>query len=176
MNWKDVVGLLPSGLEIIGKAIGGPVGVVAQAAGGLAAKALGVDPTPEAVAHAIKTDPDAAVKLAQIQADERVELARINAEHETINLQEQVKALQAVNETMRAEAASDHWPTYSWRPFIGFAFGLYIIALFMLPLFGKQPVILSPDITLAIGGILGVASWFRGKAQADPNVRTDNRG
>ena len=34
-----------------------------------------------------------------------------------------------------------------------------------------------PDtVWLMLGGILGVASYFRGKAQADPNIPTDNRG
>jgi hypothetical protein len=31
-------------------------------------------------------------------------------------------------------------------------------------------------MTLTIGAVLGVASFFRGKAQADPRVQIDNRG
>ena len=96
--------------------------------------------------------------------------------HQETLLRLQVEALVAVNKTMQTEASSDHWPTYSWRPFIGFMFGLYIFSFVLLPLFGVMPIVLSADLTLAVGGILGIASWFRGKMQSDPSVPTDNRG
>lgn len=82
---------------------------------------------------------------------------------------QQVEVIKTVNETMRVESGSDHWPSYTWRPFIGFSFGCYINSLWLLPLFKITPVIMNADLVLAIGGILGVASWFRGKAQADTN-------
>jgi hypothetical protein len=77
---------------------------------------------------------------------------------------------------MQTEAGSEHWPTYSWRPFIGFAFGVQLFGTyFVLPLLG-MPVPAIPEFAwLSIGGILGVASFFRGKAQASP-MPTDNRG
>jgi hypothetical protein len=50
------------------------------------------------------------------------------------------------------------------------------MSLFVLPLFKVQPVTLSPDLTLTIAAVLGVASFFRGKAQADPRINSDNRG
>jgi len=41
----------------------------------------------------------------------------------------------------------------------------------------KIPVPAVPEsVWLMLGGILGVASWFRGRMQADPNTKTDNRG
>lgn len=81
-----------------------------------------------------------------------------------------------INKTMQAEAAADHWPTYSWRPFIGFSFGAYINAQWLLPLFSIAPPQIDAQLMLAIGTILGVASWYRGKMQADPTLPTDNRG
>jgi hypothetical protein len=118
-------------------------------------------------------------KLAELQVKEqdfKLSLAKLGYDS-----QEKIEALNAsvvieVNKTMQSEAASEHWPTYSWRPFIGGSFGLYINSLWLLPLFHIQPVIMNPDIVLAIGGILGVASYFRGKAQADPNIPTTNKG
>jgi hypothetical protein len=77
-----------------------------------------------------------------------------------------------VNKTMQSESASAHWPSYTWRPFIGFTFGFYVNSLWLLPLFHVTPVIMDPSMVLAIGGILGVASYFRGKAQADPTNTT----
>ena len=78
---------------------------------------------------------------------------------------------------MQAESKAEHWPTYAWRPFIGFLFGLMTVCIyFVLPLL-KFPVPSIPsEVWMAYGAVMGVASWFRGKMQADPNIPTDNRG
>jgi hypothetical protein len=78
---------------------------------------------------------------------------------------------------MQAEAAAEHWPTYSWRPFCGFVFGaMFLGVYFVLPL-AKLPVPVVPtEAWAAMGAVLGVASWFRGKMQADPTIPTVNRG
>ena len=128
--------------------------------------------TPDIIAAVRKADQDHAEKMGQ----QGIDLQRIAADHDKAILQGQVDALTAVNKTMQAEATSDHWPTYSWRPFIGFMFGGYVASMWLLPLAGVTPVVLSSDLTLAVGGILGVASFFRGKMQADPAVPSDNRG
>ena len=101
------------------------------------------------------------VALEQLAAD--VEKARLALEGDLAK--EDTARIETVNETMRAESVAEHWPQWAWRPFIGFAFGLYIISLFMLPLFRTQPVMLSPDITMAIGAVLGVSAWYRGRMQ-----------
>lgn len=103
--------------------------------------------------------------------------AKIKADEIALKYQEMAVAnAKDINQTMQSESASEHWPTYAWRPFIGFVFGLYIASMFILPLFGLAPVPLSADLVLTIGAILGIASWFRGKMQADPNIPTVNRG
>jgi len=99
-----------------------------------------------------------------------------------------------INRSLQAEAAAEHWPTYSWRPAIGFAVALNTVASSLLVLvvylgvmFGVTgaaaavstlPVVLGAlaAISASVLPILGIASWFRGKAQADPNVPTVNRG
>jgi hypothetical protein len=165
MNWSDVGNKLRSiagvSLPAIGTALGGPAGA---AVGVMLGKALGTDTTPDAVAAAL--DPEAAVKLRQIEAD--LSKAQIDAD---------VSVLQAVNTTMQTEAKADHWPTYSWRPFVGFCFGIAWLGDYMaLPLLHIPVPTVPPEAWLAIGGVLGVASWFRGKMQADPTVASDNRG
>lgn len=71
----------------------------------------------------------------------------------------------------------DHWPTYWWRPACGFACAITFVGnYFVLPLLKIPPATIPTDAWMAIGGILGVASFFRGKAQADPNVNIDQRG
>lgn len=168
MEWKDVgsaiIKIAPSLGAVLGGPAGGAVGVAAAAVA--SALGLGANASPDDVLTAIGAmTPDTVVKLKSI--DQQMQAAQLSAEQ---------SELESVNKTMQTEAASEHWPSYSWRPFIGFMFGLYIASLWLLPLFGKQAPKIDTDTVLAIGGILGVASWFRGKAQADPRVQTDNRG
>jgi hypothetical protein len=173
MEWRDLAGIVGKAAPILGTLIGGPAGA---AVGGLVASALGVGNTPDAVSQALAVNPDAAVKLAEIERARQVDLQGLLVTAEGNRLAAETASVQAVNATMQSEAKADHWPTYTWRPFIGFIFGFYIASLFTLPLFGKIPVVMDPYMIGAIGGILGVASWFRGKAQADPRIPTDNRG
>lgn len=173
MEWKDIGDAVGKAAPILGTLIGGPAGTVM---GGLVAAALGTANTPDAVSAALAADPDAAVKLRQIEADQAVQLRQLAMQDAANALTAETARIQSVNVTMQAEAKADHWPTYTWRPFIGFAFGFYVVSMFVLPLFGVKPVELSADLTLTIGAILGVASFFRGKAQADPRVPTDQRG
>jgi hypothetical protein len=98
-------------------------------------------------------------------------------------LQAEMKLAEEVNETMRAEAKSEHWPQWSWRPYWGFISGTAFLVVCVLVcnlayqavLGGKPeamamiPQVISAMATLfAIpGAILGVASWHRGKKQRE---------
>lgn len=165
MKWSDVGGkvreIAGASLPALGTALGGPAGAAIGVALG---KALGTDPTPDAVAAAL--NPDAAVKLREIEAD--LAKAQIVSDASIIG---------AVNVTMQAEAKSDHWPTYMWRPVCGFAFAaVWLGDYFILPLLQIPVPTVPAEAWVAIGAILGVASWYRGKMQADPRMTTDNRG
>lgn len=173
MDWKDLAGIVGKAAPALGTLLGGPAGA---AVGGLIASALGTGASPDDVSAALTNNPDALVKLRQIEADKTVKLQELLGAQAQAELAAAASQVQAVNNTMQTEAKADHWPTYSWRPAIGFVFAAYIASLFILPLFGKAPVVLSADMTMAVGAILGVASWFRGKAQADPRIPTDSRG
>jgi hypothetical protein len=172
MDWKDLADAVGKAAPMLGSLLGGPAG---GAVGGLIASALGTAADPAEVSTAL-ANPDALVKLRQIEADRSTKLQELIVQAAGAEIAAHTAQVQAVNATMQAEAHADHWPTYGWRPFIGFVFGLYIVSMFVLPIFGVQPVPLSADLTLTIGAILGVASYFRGKAQADPRIPTDNRG
>ncbi len=114
--------------------------------------------------------------------DNQVQLAQIAADVEKAGLAADQANTATVNQTMQVEAKADHWPTYAWRPFVGFCFGFaWIGAYFIIPVLrGWWPNIAQPSIPpeawVAIGGVLGVASFFRGKMQSDPRVPSDNRG
>lgn len=85
----------------------------------------------------------------------------------------------AVNITMQAEAKSEHWPQWSWRPFWGFssalAFlfvaGLCCVLAYQAILGGRpESIAMIPQLVAAFatlftipGAILGVTAWHRGK-------------
>lgn len=89
----------------------------------------------------------------------------------------------AVNQTMQAEASSEHWPQYSWRPFWGFvsgaAFGFVVWLCCYLgfkAVIGGKPEALAmvPQLVTAFstlfavpGAILGVTAWHRGKEKRE---------
>jgi hypothetical protein len=158
----DLKSLIPT----LATALGGPL---AGAAASFITSKLGLPPgtvenvtamvsgmTPEKLIPLRVADQEFQKAMAQIGYDSLEKLEALNA-----------SVVVEVNKTIQVEATADHWPTYSWRPFIGFSFGLYITSLFVLPLFKITPVVMDPSMVMAIGGILGVASFFRGKAQAD---------
>jgi hypothetical protein len=136
--------------------------------------------------------PDEAV--AKLQADPALVMqANIRMQELEIELQKVTAASAAeVNSTMRAEGQSEHWPTYSWRPAIGFAVALNVVlssltvfgAYFGAMVFGKTEGLQHlPGMLAAMAGliavvapILGIASWFRGRMQADPAIASVNRG
>lgn len=173
MDWKDIAGVVGKTAPLLGTLLGGPAGA---AVGGIIASVLGTGNSAEEVSAAL-ANPEAAVKLRQIEADRQTKLAELAADQAKAEIAGAVAALQSVNQTMQSEAASNHWPTYTWRPFIGFITGGMVAGVyFVLPL-AHIPVPAIPEsVWLMLGGILGVASWFRGKAQADPKIPTDNRG
>lgn len=113
------------------------------------------------------------IKLAEIDAALRTHLIDSGVDLERIALQNAAD----INKTMQSEVAAEHWPSYSWRPFCGFIFGtMFLGCYFVLPLL-KLPVPVVPvEAWAAMGTVLGVASWFRGKAQADPANPASTRG
>ena len=174
MNWSDIAKTVGGYAPLLGTLLGGPAGT---AIGTMIASGLGVGATADEVSQALSVNPDAAVKLKEIESKRQVELQGLVVQAEQNRLAAETSAILSVNATMQAEANADHWPTYSWRPFVGFVFGVMFLGVyFVLPL-AKLPVPTVPtEAWMAIGAVLGVASWFRGKAQADPGIPTDNRG
>lgn len=84
---------------------------------------------------------------------------------ETIKFQNSVIA--SVNATMQAEARSEHWMQWSWRPTFGFTgsailINNYILLPYFEP-FGIKPIAVPSEVWLTIMAVLGVAAWTRGQ-------------
>lgn len=137
-------------------------------------KSVAVAEKAVAVAKAVTGKGSGQEALEALQANPELVLkyqeAVLDHEHDFESIQ--LEAAKAVNTTMQVEAAAEHWPTYSWRPFIGFNFGCYVGAQWVLPLFHLPQPTIDAQLMLVVGSILGIASFFRGKAQADPGVVT----
>lgn len=152
MNWSDIKSAIGDAAPIVGTLLGGPLG---GDVGGLVARALGVSATPDAVSAALKADPAAMAKIATVEA-----------QFKEAQLQADTTRIQAVNATMQAEAKSEHWPEWSWRPFNGFLFGPTILAVyFVLPLLKIPVPAISSNVWVMWGSVLGVTAWHRGIMQ-----------
>jgi roadblock/LC7 domain-containing protein len=185
MDWRDVAGVVGKVAPVLGTLIGGPAGA---GIGALVASALGVGADPGEVAQALALSPDAAIKLKQLEKERQVELQALLVTAEANRLTAETAAATEVNATMRAESQSERWPQWSWRPFIGFCVGLNSLAasVLVLVVFGATvagapqagaavaslPTVLGAlaGISLTVMPVLGIASYFRGKAQADPTI------
>lgn len=166
--------------DVAGKVVG-----IAQAVTGQSA--------PDAALAAIQADPNLSMQFQKAVLDSQGQLAQIAADVTKSELAADTADTQAVNQTMQAEAKADHWPTYTWRPFVGFCFGvlavqsgLTVAVAYLAVMFCKvEPNVLTylPGMLGAeaavmgtMAPVLGIASYFRGKMQADPSVPSDNRG
>ncbi|MBR8161963.1 hypothetical protein KDW98_12400 [Burkholderia vietnamiensis] len=157
------------------------------------AQAVTGQSAPDAALAALQADPNLALQFQKAVLDQQAQLAQIAADVTKAELAADAANASAVNQTMQIEARSDHWPTYSWRPFVGFCFGVLALisgmtvacAYLGVMFLHADPKVLT-DIPGMLGAeaavmatmapVLGIASYFRGKMQANPMVATDNRG
>ena len=79
----------------------------------------------------------------------------------------QTSVISSVNATMQAEAKSEHWMQWSWRPFFGFTGAAILINNYvLLPYFAKLgivPIVVPSEVWLMLMAVLGVAAWTRGQ-------------
>ncbi len=173
--------------------LGGPKAAdVAAHVVGLAQAVTG-QATPDAALAAIQGDPQLALQFQAKVVESHVQMLQISADVDKTEIAAAQQGASDVNKTMQAEVVADHWPTYSWRPAIGFAVAIGILGGVLAVLMSYGAVMLGlakPEVLQYLPGmlgalaallaipspILGIASWFRGKMQASPDVASDNRG
>lgn len=173
MEWKDVSQIVGKAAPILGNLLAGQTGGISTIVGSMISSALGVANSPGAVETALKENPEAAIMLAKVEAEQRIKLQELSVTAANNALVADTQRILAVNATMQSEANSEHWPTYSWRPFSGFVFPSLIVAVyFILPLCGKSVPAIPETVWITFATILGVASWYRGRMQAEPAKQT----
>ena len=191
MDWKDVAGVVKKAAPLLGAALAPVTGGASVMAGGavnmlLSAFGVGGDASPEELMATMQADPEMVVKLRQIEADNRVALAKIALDRDRLAIDEkrlgveqEMAALAEVNKTMRAEAKSEHWIQYSWRPLWGIisagAFAVVCLGVCILAwraiktgdaqFIGTIPMLVGAFTTLFSipGAILGISAWGRNK-------------
>jgi hypothetical protein len=171
--------LIKSVLPWIGTALGGPLGGMAATYVG---NKLGMS---EATVDNVKAvlsgmPPEKLAELRLAELDFKLKMETLGYTHlykiEELNINAAVQNASDINKTMQTEAGSEHWPTYSWRPAIGFAVAFNLasasIVVFIAYIWQPELVNAIPNMLTAQAGlnavampILGIASWFRGKAQ-----------
>lgn len=108
-----------------------------------------------------KADP---LEIAKLEA--AITTARADLEARIVEAES--RAQEAVNATMQAEAASEHWLQWSWRPLVGYSFVATIANNYILmPYFQKYltPIAIPAEVFYAWLAILGVTAGFRGMKQ-----------
>lgn len=159
MDWKNLgTELAKIGLPLLGAALPVPGGA---AIGTALAAAIGSNANPEDILSTLTANADAMAKAREFQITHEETMLKLTLDAE-------IATVQSVNTTMQTEAKSEHWPTWSWRPFIGFIFGISTFGIYMvLPLAGLPVPSVPESVWGAYLAILGVASWHRGSMQVE---------
>lgn len=103
-----------------------------------------------------------------VKAQLEAELAKAAMELDAKLMAAESAIVASVNATMQAEARSEHWLQWSWRPLVGYSFVATIANNFILmPYFQKylQPIAIPAEVFYAWLAILGVTAGFRGMKQ-----------
>lgn len=166
------------GLPLLGAALPLPGGA---ALGTALAASLGLaDASPGAIASAVVT-PEAIQKAQEFQALHAERMLDMTTKAEISSRQSDSADIAVINQTMIAEAKSEHWLQWAWRPLNGLALALGsfatvigVLALAAIAISGKDPnamnlvptVVTSISMVLGIpGAVCGIASWHRGVMQ-----------
>lgn len=170
-DWKRLGRQVADYAPLLGQVLGGPLG---GGIGEVVAATLGTAADPEAIVAKLRQDPEAHLKIIEIESNQKVELQRILMQREsnrlaleTVELQEQSKQLDTVNQTMRQEAISDKWWQSGWRPTWGFLGAFTFFGNYCLVHLGDgKPAEIPWEAWGVMAAVLGVASWGRNRLKS----------
>jgi hypothetical protein len=161
MNWESVGKAVSVAAPILGTVLGGPVGLIAGAAGSLLASALGCEPDPDAVLKAV-ADPASLVKIREIEAGERARLLEWQAVQLNADL-ENVKSARAREVQMTQAGSAAAWATTGVAILVTIGF----FAMLWIVLSGKQDNINEAAILLLgtlAAGFGAVINYYLGSS------------
>ena len=112
-------------------------------------------------------------KVIQIFKPDATQQAQLDAAFEQAKLNAESTILTAINATMQAEAKSEHWLQWSWRPVIGFTFAGTILNNYILysylSKFGMVQIVIPEGVWMAMLAVLGVSAYVRGRDKQNGN-------
>ena len=176
--------LVDVGLPVLGGLLPIPGGAAFGAA--LAGHLTGAQDAKTEDVLAALANPEGALRAKEFYYQHEQEILRIQVNAEMV-------AAQAVNQTMQVEAASEYWLTANWRGLDGVLLGVSVtttvavvlIAYCGVIFYGVDPEVLSyiPSMLGAVSTVLGVLAavvgihnFFHGKALADPSNTAVTKG
>ena len=113
-----------------------------------------------------KLSPEKEAEFKQILVQNAQEIEKWQHEIEVKAMDNEIRALETVNQTIREEAKSEHWMQWSWRPMIGFTLsGVLINNYILMPYFrsrGLMPIEIPSEVWNVMLVVLGIAAGTRG--------------
>lgn len=104
---------------------------------------------------------------------EPLELAKLEVEVERAKQQYEASVVAAVNATMQAEAHSERWAQWLWRPIVGFTFSAVVVNNYILyaylAKYGVVQIVVPDSMWAAFLAVLGVAAYVRGRDKVNGN-------
>ncbi|BCB06782.1 hypothetical protein HHSLTHF2_06720 [Vreelandella venusta] len=153
MNWRDAIEEVAKYAPAVATALGGPaVGGITSGVATMVTSALGVRNSPAALVSALE-DPVKRETLVRLNNEHERELISIRLQAETAQAQEETKRLSEVNQTIRAELATEGWWRSGWRPFNGWMLSASLAAVN----FGLVAVVIRDPTQLQV--VVEVLIW-----------------
>jgi len=128
-------------------------------------------------------DPAKAVEAIKANAEYQIRFTELANNFELGLEREYTQQMTIINQTMQAEAKSEHWAQWGWRPYWGFISGTAFLAVCIFVCYLGKAAILTKDpnaiamIPMAVGSfttlfavpgaILGITAWGRNKLKSE---------
>lgn len=111
-----------------------------------------------------KVPPEKKLELQELVEQNSAVLKQKQIEYMEKLADSEAREVEAINSSMQAEAKSEHWMQWAWRPTVGFTFAALIIANYIvLPYFPQfKPIEVPGGVWNAMLVVLGCAAATRG--------------
>jgi hypothetical protein len=180
VDWKSLVdGFTKIGLPLLGSVL--PLPGAGALCSVLASVINSPSTAPQDILAHLTQNADALLKAKQFEGQHSETMLKMRMDAEIAERQEDNAAMQMVNQTMQAEAKSEHWLQWVWRPLNGIALAIGSIATVLgvlwfswvairekdMAMMNAIPILLnSIAMAMAIpGAVCGVTAWHRGMTQ-----------